>query len=106
MNHVCTNGFCAETFCPTTIAIIPQIAITVRCLLNIFIIIFTLIFYSRKEEGGGRKEISAMRQWFYPIHNACISVVFSFVIPPSSFLGALASQFTIVNFQLSIIIDH
>ena len=47
-----------------------------------------------------------MRQWFYPIHNACISVVFSFVIPPSSFLGALASQFTIVNFQLSIIIDH
>ena len=47
-----------------------------------------------------------MRQWFYSIHNACISVVFSFFIPPLSFLGALASQLSIFNYQFSIIIDH
>ena len=34
-----------------------------------------------------------MRQWSYPVYNACISVVFSFLLRPSSFLREASGLF-------------
>ena len=38
VNHVCTNGFCAQAVCPIIMVIIPMNAMIIRSLFNTIII--------------------------------------------------------------------